>query len=310
MKRFFWSMFVFSAALAACWSETDTGIAYGMDPGIFTTQASFSLIDLWVAGSPEGVFLDHFLFTDRKFGKGPVVFTATRGLSFKCYTEPFFGTVADIWLEGLFGNSVGGGGRPVIAHYRMTDPAGRSRQYNYYTIDIYLPDNLTTPIFSRIGVGRDLTSVLCHDPGAVAGGQGVSSVGLAYSPKYRGETLYEVMSAEYRVYSNGILKFLFSASNGGIDDILGVVGSRLRSFECTNNGFFGKQAEFWMDAYVGSTLKTAYTPVVARVIVTASLFPHGVEFMYIALYDRRDLTSPIYERLWIGGSGQNHILCK
>ncbi len=302
------NIIVITAAIltAISYAETDQGVVYGTDYSAIIGKSDIVGVDLWVAGTESGVLFDRFNYVD----KGPTLaivatITGTRGISFKGYVEPFFGKVADIWFEGLFGNYPGTG-KPAIVHFRTTDPPGSSMVKSYMTIDVYQPGNLSTPYYSRFLIGNNILNVLIPiNAGGMAGAEIPSSTGWAYSLPYKGYTnRYEPVQAYYKVYSNGILDFEYSSS------AIGFMSKRLRSFKCTNSGFFGKQAEFWLDGYSGPAATCAFTPQVARVIVTQSSGPLHYDFMYIAFYDPYNLTTPVYERFINGDAGQNHILCK
>ncbi len=296
-------LFALSAGLA--FAETNVGIVYGSDGDIiFTDHQTLEELDLFVAATESGLFFDHFRFYDHNnFVR--TYFTGSRLISFKGYILPFFGKVADIWLEGYFGNQPNGG-RPTIAHFRITDPVGFGVQYSFLTMDIYLPGDLKSPIFSRVAVGYDYTHVLiADDAGPPETSPGFSSNGMAYSKLYLGTTnRREPAAAVYRVASNGLIDFSYGAPNTAIQSV------RLRSFKCTNASIVGKEAEIWFDARFGPNGDNMWTPRIVRLIVTQSASSTGLEFMYIEVYDPGNLLTPVYQRLIFGKSGQNHILCK
>jgi hypothetical protein len=305
MRKLLVSVLTLCTAVLAV-AETDTGIVYGYDNDIFILHQNTvrGILDLWVAGSPTGFILGHFSFTEDPLLGGKIVFTATKGISFKGYKDRFFGNVADMWLEGLFDSQVGYG-RPMIARCCLTDPL-RDAQ-NYFAIEIFDPRDLSKPVYTRVGLATNTTHVLIkNDAGGLADGQGWSDVGLATSKGFDGGYWgIENVTASFRAYSNGLFSFELETSRK-----VGLVGKRLRSFHCTNNTILGKAAEFWFDACIGSSVKTAYTPVVVRVMVTQASLTINHDFMYVAVYDRTDLTKPIFERLYLSGYGRNKILCK
>jgi hypothetical protein len=288
-------------------AESTQGVAYGSDANMVSDHQQIAGVELWVAGTPSGVFFENFQYIEGSNSSGYVNFTGYRGISFRCYREPILGKVADSWLEGLFGTQITTGGRPAIAHFRMTDPVGAGSKITFCSIEIYLPGDLTTPIFSRLCSASNFLHVLCDgDPGPMTGGSGWSSNGLAYSNNFSGRTTRdEPADAVYRVYSNGIISFAYGCKG------IGFVASRLRSFMCTKTGFLGREAEFWMDGYTGPTPKVARTPAVAHVLVNANFSDLiGFDFMFIEFYEPRNLMKPIYQRLIIAPPASNHIMCK
>lgn len=292
-------------------SESTVGIAYGTDMAVLTNHQTVAVYDYWVAGTQSGLLFGKFYFVDTGNGPGSyAVFVGSRLKSFKCYSDPFFGKVADFWVEGRYGQDPANGGRSALAHVRVTDSdfAGSPATFAYFAIDVSLPNAPNNSIFSRIGVTFNASHILCADNvGGQAGGQGVSDKGLAYSPP-KGvvgiTNRVEAAAALYKVAYNGLLQFAYQ------DAHLGFVGNRLHSFLCSNTGVFGEQAEFWMEGRAGDSIKTAGTNRVARVVITESNSPLAYDLLYIAVYHPANLNKPIYERLVFILAGKNTILCK
>ncbi len=303
MRGHFLTTLLAFAGISAAQAASNLGLAYGVDANMETNKHVTAGVDLWVAGTASGIFLDHFVYGE--VGGQYLTFTAARGISFSCYQWPFFGLTAEIWMDGTFGPTTTGG-PPVVARYRYSDPAGSSLQFSYFTMDIYDWRDLTHPIYSRFGIANDKTHILCSgDPGPISGGNGVSSMGLAYANLFVGISNRNAKGyANYRVYSNGIIDFTYSS------EAFVFMATRLRSFQCTNTGLVGKQADFWMDGYSGVAAACARTPAVAHVVVTQSSGDPGIDLVFIAVFDPHNLTTPVYTRLLFGNGGQNHILCK
>ncbi len=289
-------------------AETHVGIAYRPGSEGVRTNRGFMLLSFWVAGTDAGPLLGNFSYTSQPADDlvATTLFVATRIRSFTGYHMPIFGKVVDIWLEGLHG-AYNMPGRPVVAHFRMSDPGENSGEFAFFTMDIYLPGDLSKSVLSEYGVAFPSTRVLiADDAGLQAGGQWGSNTGLAYTNgTYVVSVSHsEIAATQYRVFSNGILDFLYE------DKHIGFIGKRLKSFQCANKTFFGRAAEFWMDGCIGPNTKTAHTPVVARVFVTDSSEVPGLEFLLISIFDPIDLTKPVYQQFGVRTKGDNRILCK
>ncbi len=283
------------------WSDTNVGLVYGSDTSMRTDHGTSAVVQVWIAGTEAGPLLDHFQYIDDTTKQPSWQFVASRARSFKGYIEPFFGKVADFWLDGLQESYPGQSGRPMVAHVVMTDPsAGTEQQIGFFLIEIFDARNLNTPTERVLANTNDRTHVLISDDAGGMLGATVSDTGLAYSNDFFGYTTrYEMTGAEYNVSSNGLANFVYESK--------GIVfrSARLKSFHCTNTGFVGKEADFWLRGYLGAKNLTLAN---AHVIVTQS--NAGFEFLYIALYDPVHPGAPTYERLVIRSTGGNHILCK
>ncbi len=287
-------------------AETDIGVVYGEDDSIQTDHATDAFIALWVAGTASGPMFGHFIYADGTLLHGFSQFVGTRELSFKGYIVPIFGKVADIWLEGYFGPHKANSGRPTIGHFRISHSESLPR--SIVTVDLYDANNLAAPFLTRVAVANNKTAVLISDDAGGPKGASSSNTGLAYCKEFDVTTMQgEGVCSNYRVYSNGFVDYQFFGYPFYFR------GSRLRSFQCSNDGFLGKYAEFWVDGYAGSTDfagSKAYTPGVAHVLVTQASSGSGFEYFYIAVFDPHDLTKPVYQRFGVGRAGQNRILCK
>jgi hypothetical protein len=295
-------------ALTIAQAETNVGIVYGHDGDTTTNHGTNTLYTIWAAGTEAGPFLGYFDFVEFPLPPGLATtptFHATRILSFTGYREILFGKVADMWFEGLFDGDSRGGSR-VIARFRLTDPDYPVESLSLFTLDIYSPNNMTTPIYSRLGVANDGVSIMIRDDaGWLNGGSNASSNGMAWSTGITMTTnRFDTATACYRVTSNGIVDFNYK------DPHIAFRGARLKSFQCCNNGFAGKEADIWLTGYSGSCPSATYTPRVAHIIITASASAVGLEFIYIALYDPVNLSTPVYERLGYRQVGGNNVLCK
>lgn len=292
-------------------AESNVGTAYGQDVTLLTNHKTVAKYDYWVAGTESGLLFGKFLFFDSGNGPGSsATFRGARLHSFKCYSDPFYGRVADFTMEGYFDQDLAFHGRLALARVVVSDSdfGGFPGTVGYFAIYVSLPNAPGKPIFSRMAATTNKSHILCKEsPGPLAGGQGFSDKGLAYTERgsVNGVTnRLEPAAALYNVAYNYLYQFIYQ------DAHLGMVGKRVRSFQCTNSGPFGETAEFWLDVLAGDSYKTAGTNRVARVIVTESNSPFAWDLMYVALYHPGNLSVPIYERLVFITSGQNKILCK
>lgn len=302
MKKILLTLFGAAIIGSAAVAETNVGIAYGRDKAQTTSQ-TISFYDFWVAGTESGELLQQFVYGDTGNGPGGQTrFIATRMLKFTGYNDPFFGKVADVWLEGLYDYTTSQ--RVAIAHFHVTDSDYVGPTFGYFTMDIFLQGHPNSPVFSRVGwTGNNSHVLIPASAGGLAGSQD-GTQGLAYGAAKMQTNRQEPAAVAYHVAYNYLYKFLYQDPN------IGFIGTRVRSFRCTNSGLFGKQAEFWLDGLAGDDPKNAHTTRVARVIVTHSADQYGVDLMYIAVYHPSNLNKPLYERLCVLRASANNILCK
>jgi hypothetical protein len=116
MTRFLMIVLSSFAALGICTAETDTGIVYGSDDNMPTELGRDAEIAVWLANGPSGPLLTLCNYYDPSVPGNLVynLFAGSRLVSFKGYIEPFFGKVADFWVEGYFGPEKQGPGRPTL----------------------------------------------------------------------------------------------------------------------------------------------------------------------------------------------------
>lgn len=296
------------AAMAACLASqayNTNGIAYGRDGAQNFPATSTADYKFWV-GCVDGILeFREFLYLSKAGPGSEAAFTGTRLHSFTAYTDPFFGKVADFVVEGLYGSNIGYG-RLAVARFRVTDSDFPGKTFGFYAIDIYLPGNLNTAVFSRTGITGNRSHVLIALGGVVNDADAFSEHGMAWGEvlgtTHRGENA----AAKFNVADNYLFQFLFGSKNAFFR------GDRVRSFRCTNNGLFGKQADFWLDGRLGTTQADTGRTAIAHVILTKTAFVYGsrIDLLYIAVYHPLNLTTPMYERVVFITQGQRDILCK
>lgn len=293
----------FCTAVAG-FSYVTNGLVYGEDTSLFNNRGTTAGYVLWL-----GCVDDHPEFLGFRYGEAIVnaintTFEGSRLVSFVGYRDPFFGKVADVWVEGYY-NGFLYSGRATVAHFRVTQSEWPGTTFSYFTMDIYLPGHLDRPVQSTYGIGNNKINILIGQDAGLAPGAGVpSNKGVAYGGLKADTNRNENASSEYWVANNGLLGFAYLAPN------VYFRGDRVRSFQCTDHGFFGKQAEFWLDGRLGQSKGTVGRSVIARVIVTQTASVLSADFMYIAFYLPGHPDAPIYERFLISAPGSNHILCK
>lgn len=301
MYRFLSAFLVVACAAATAQPSATNGIAYGRDASVLTNRQSKSGFIYWVGCVDGNLEFQFFDYGDTSVGGEQVFFAGLRLVDFTAYRAPFFGKVADFWVEGLFGETLGSG-RTAVAHFRVTESEYPGATVGYFTIDIFLP-NSVTPFFSRIGATKNSSEIILDPDAGFASGSGlVSDKGMAYGAFKTTTNRSEPVTVEFHVAYNYLQLFKYSNSPATT-----FVGDRVLSFQCQNDGLFGKQAEFWLAGRRGTPVGTSTT---AHVIVTDSALSNGVSLMYIALYHGTNLSTPVHERVCFVPSGRINILCK
>jgi len=281
------------AATGFC--ETSVGVAYSGDDAILTTQGDNIGLAYWAAGTSNGLLLQYAVVA-----RSGAVFVADRILSFTAYRDPFFGKVADMWFQGRYGP--GSGGQTVNVHLVLTESGYPGTDWGYGAVEFYLPVNSKTPFFARVGITANDSHILVSDSAGPRAADVVSNKGMAYGGSYLITNRGEAGSFFYNVASN----YLFS-----LDWVGGVSfhGDRVRSFQCDTNGFWGRQAEIWVEGRMAWVNDSGGRATVARVVLTETAGTNTFDLAYIAIYLPSNLTNPIFERFALSGT-QNHIICK
>jgi hypothetical protein len=302
MKRFVILLFVTFLSSVALYASGDP-IAYGEIEGSSNRQ-SLGFFTLWI-GQHNGVpFLTRCYYEDANLGGAGMEFEGTVLRSFAAHMEPYLGKVGDVWVDGLTDFTPGRSSIPTVMHLTFTDSSsGQDPSFplTYSKVDIYRPNNLKNPIFSRFYVTLNGTyRIFCsiNTPAAVlTANDGVAFVNSPIGAVGMNDEGGKTVTSFWVSRKNDALtlkNFVYSSNTPGA--VVSFAATRLTSFTCTSSGFLGHQAEFWLEGYEGINASPS-TPRVARVIVTESEHLGGFDFMYIEIYNLHDLSKPIYRQV-------------